>query len=159
RQYQVNVDPNRLRAYGIPISRVVEAVRGGNHEVGGRLMEFGGTEYMVRGRGYARSLRDFADIVLTASDDGSPIRIRAIGPAVLGPGLRRGVSDRDGAGDAASGIGIMRQGENPLAVLGRFQAKLRQTEPSLPEGVRVESVYDRSALIRRAIANLKSTLV
>ena len=98
RQYQVNVDPNRLQAYGIPISRVVEAVRGGNNDVGGRLVEFGGTEYMVRGRGYARSIQDFENIVLTASEDGTPIRVKDIGQVVVGPDLRRGVTDLDGNG-------------------------------------------------------------
>src|SRR5512135_570807 len=97
--YQVNVDPNRLRAYGMPITRVVEAVREGNAEVGGRLVEFGGTEYMVRGRGYARSVADFENIVLSASESGTPIRIRDIGQVVLGPDLRRGVSDLDGTGE------------------------------------------------------------
>src|ERR1700756_1922752 len=91
-QYQVNVDPNRLQAYGIPISRVVEAVRAGNNDVGGRLLELGGTEYMVRGRGYARSIHDFEDIVLVASESGTPIRVKDVGQVVLGPDLRRGVS-------------------------------------------------------------------
>src|SRR5512135_500905 len=99
RQYQVNVDPNRLQAYGIPINRVAEAVRQGNTEVGGRLIEFGGTEYNIRGRGYARSVADIENIVLTASEGGTPIRIRDIGQVVLGPDLRRGVSDLDGTGE------------------------------------------------------------
>ncbi|HSD65760.1 MAG TPA: efflux RND transporter permease subunit, partial [Vicinamibacteria bacterium] len=104
KQYQVNVDPNRLRAYGVPIQRVVEAVRGGNVEVGGRLVEFGGTEYMVRGRGYAQSVEDFEDIVVAGGETGSPIRVRDIGEVVLGPDLRRGVADLDGRGEAVSGI-------------------------------------------------------
>ena len=158
RQYQVNVDPNRLYAYGIPISKVVEAVRGGNREVGGRLIDFGGTEYMIRGRGYARSLHDFEEIVLASRDDGSSIRIKDIGQVVLGPDMRRGVADLDGAGEAVTGIVIMRQGENTLDVIQRVQAKLREIQPALPPGVRVEPVYDRSDLIRRAIDNLRSTL-
>src|SRR6266542_998602 len=117
RQYQVNVDPNRLQAYGLPISRVVDAVRGCNNDVGGRLIEFGGTEYMVRGRGYARSVGDLENIVLTASESGTPIRIKDVGQVVLGPDLRRGVSDLDGTGEAVSGIVIMRQGENALDVI------------------------------------------
>ena len=124
-QYQVNVDPLRLRAYGIPIGRVVEAVRGGNSEVGGRLIEFGGTEYMVRGHGYARSIQDFENIVLEASETGTPIRVKDVGQVVLGPDLRRGVSDLDGAGEAVSGIVIMRQGENALDVIDRVKAKLK----------------------------------
>ena len=103
RQYQVNVDPNRLKAYDIPISRVVEAVRAGNVEAGGKLIEFGGTEYMVRGRGYAKTLEDFGNIVLTASEDGSPIRVRDIGEVTLGPDYRRGVADLDGEGRCCFG--------------------------------------------------------
>jgi Cu(I)/Ag(I) efflux system membrane protein CusA/SilA len=159
RQYQVNVDPNRLQAYGIPIARVVEAVRGGNNDTGGRLIDFGGTEYMVRGRGYARSVKDIENIVLTASEGGSPIRIRDIGQVVPGPDLRRGVSDLDGKGEAVSGIVIMRQGENALDVIDRVKAKIRQIEPGLPKGVRIVPIYDRSDLIRRSIDNLKSTLL
>src|SRR5256885_945433 len=102
RQIQVNVDPNRLRAYGLPLGRVVDAVRGGNHEVGGRLLEIAGREYMVRGRGYARSLRDFGDIVLAVSDGGTPIRVRDVGQVVEGPSLRRGLADLDGRGEVVS---------------------------------------------------------
>ncbi|OGP73552.1 MAG: cation transporter [Deltaproteobacteria bacterium RBG_16_49_23] len=159
KQYQVNVDPNRLKAYGITISRVVEAVRRGNNEVGGRLIEFGGTEYMVRGRGYARSIRDFEDIVLTVSESGTPIRIKDIGQVVKGPDLRRGIADLDGEGEAVSGIVIMRQGQNALDVINRVKAKLKEIEPGLPSGVKVVPVYDRSDLILRSIKNLKSTLI
>ena len=159
RQYQVNLDPNRLQAYGISIGRVVEAVRGGNEEVGGRLIEFGGTEYMVRGRGYAKSVRDFENIVLTASETGTPIRIKDVGQVVFGPDLRRGVADLDGGGDAVSGIVVMRQGENALDVIARVKAKLKEIEPGLPAGVKVVPIYDRSDVILRAIDNLKSTLV
>ena len=158
-QYQVNLDPNRLQAYGIPISRVVEAVRSGNNDVGGRLVEFGGTEYMIRGRGYARSLQDFADIVLTASEEGTPIRVKDVGQVALGPDLRRGISDLDGQGEVVSGIVIMRQGENALDVIDRVKSKLREIEPGLPEGVKVVPIYDRSELIRRSIDNLRSTLI
>jgi copper/silver efflux system protein len=157
-QYQVNVDPLRLQAYGISISRVVEAVRGGNSEVGGRLIEFGGTEYMVRGRGYARSVHDFENIVLQASETGASIRIKDVGQVVLGPDIRRGVSDLDGTGEAVSGIVVMRQGENALDVIDRVKAKLKEIEPGLPAGVKVVPVYDRSQLIHRSIDNLKSTL-
>jgi Cu(I)/Ag(I) efflux system membrane protein CusA/SilA len=159
RQYQVNVDPNRLQAYGITISRVVQAVRGGNKDVGGRLIEFGGTEYMVRGRGYARSLEDFANIVLTASEDGTPIRLKDIGQVVTGPELRRGVCDLDGLGEVVSGIVIMRQGQNALEVIDRVKAKIREIEPGLPPGVRIVPIYDRSDLIHRAVDTLEATLV
>src|SRR6476659_5921233 len=158
-QYQVNVDPRRLQAYGISISRVVDAVRDGNSDVGGRLLEFGGTEYMVRGRGYARSVRDFENIVLLSNDKGTKIRVKDVGQVVLGPELRRGVSDLDGSGEVVSGIVIMRQGENALQVIDRVKAKLREIEPGLPAGAQVVPIYDRSDLVRRAISNLKSTLI
>jgi len=159
RQYQVNLDPNRLRQYGISIQRVVEAVRAGNAETGGRLIEFGGTEYMVRGRGYARSISDFENIALAVSDSGTPIRVKDVGQVVLGPDIRRGVADLDGTGDAVSGIVVMRQGENALQVIERVKAKLREIEPGLPSGVRVVPIYDRSALIHRSIDTLKSTVI
>ncbi len=157
RQYQVNLDPVRLQSYGIPIDRVVEAVRAGNDETGGRLIEFGGTEYMVRGRGYARSLEDFGNIALKTSDDGTPIRIRDVGEVVLGPDLRRGVADLDGNGEAVSGIVVMRSGENALDVIDRVKARLKEIEPGLPAGVKVVPVYDRSELIERAIGNVRET--
>src|SRR5512136_1115715 len=147
KQYQVNVDPNRLQAYGIAINRVVEAIRRGNTEAAGRLIEFGGTEYMIRGRGYARSIRDFENIVLVASDNGTPIRIKDIGQVVHGPDLRRGVAELDGKGEVVSGIVVMRQGQNALDVIERVKAKIREIEPGLPPGVKVMPVYDRSELI------------
>ena len=159
KQYQVLVDPNRLQAYGLGINQVVEAVRGGNLETGGRLIEFGSTEYMVRGRGYATSVADFENILLTTGADGTPIRVRDIGTVALGPDLRRGVADLDGQGEAVSGIVVMRQGQNALEVIDRVKERLRQIEPGLPEGVQVLPVYDRSTLILRAIATLKTTLV
>jgi Cu(I)/Ag(I) efflux system membrane protein CusA/SilA len=159
RQYQVNVDPNRLQTYNLSISQVVKAVAGGNQDVGGRLIEFGGTEYMVRGRGYAKSLQDFADIVLTASPDGTPIRVKDIGQVVMGPDLRRGVTDLDGTGEVVSGIIVMREGQNALDVISRVKAKIKAIEPGLPAGVEIVPIYDRSDLIQRAISNMKATLV
>ena len=158
RQFQVNVDPNRLQAYDLSIKQVAEAVRGGNVESGGRLIEFGGTEYMVRGRGYARSVKDFEDIVLT-SQNGTPIRVRDVGTVVVGPELRRGASDLDGTGEAVSGIVVMRYGQNALDVIDRVKAKIREIEPGLPHGVKIVPIYDRSDLILRAIGNLKTTLL
>ncbi len=158
RQYQVNVDPNRLQALNIPIMKVVEAVRKGNNDVGGRLVEFSGAEYMVRGRGYAKSVDDIGEIVLAASQNGVPIRIRDVGSVTLGPDLRRGVADWNGEGDVVGGIVVMRQSENALAVIDRVKQKLKDIEPGLPEGVRVLTAYDRSELIHRAIENLKDTL-
>ncbi len=159
KQYQVKVDPNRLQAYGIPINRVVDAVRAGNSDVGGRLIEFGGTEYMVRGLGYARSVRDIEDIVLVASDTGTPIRVKDIGQVAVGPDLRRGVADLDGTGDAVSGIVVMRQGENALDVIRRVKARIKEIEPGLPGGVKIVPIYDRSQLIERSIHDVTSTLM
>ena len=158
RQYQISLDPNRLQAYGVSVRRVVEAVRGGNVESGARLIEFGGTEYMVRGRGYARSIEDFAEIVVATSDAGSPIRIRDVGEVALGPDIRRGVTDLDGEGEAVSGIVVMRQGQNALEVIEAVKARLKEIEPGMPEGVRLIPVYDRSELIHRSIDTLRSTL-
>jgi Cu(I)/Ag(I) efflux system membrane protein CusA/SilA len=159
RQYQVKVDPNRLQAYNIPVMKVVEAVRKGNDDVGGRLIEFSGTEYMVRGRGYAKSVDDLASIVLGASQNGVPIRVKDIGNVVLGPDIRRGLADWNGTGDAVSGIIVMRQGENALDVIERVKKKLQDIEPGLPPGVKVVTAYDRSDLILRSIENLKGTLI
>ncbi|MCX6924848.1 MAG: CusA/CzcA family heavy metal efflux RND transporter, partial [Verrucomicrobia bacterium] len=158
KQFQVNLDPNRLTAFGVPVRRVVEAVRAGNIETGGRLLEFGGSEYMVRGRGYLHSLKDIEGLVLDYRN-GTPIHIRDVGEVVLGPDLRRGLADLDGAGETVSGIVVMRQGQNALEVIDRVKAKLREIEPGLPRGLKILPVYDRSDLIHRAINNLKSTLL
>ena len=159
KQYQVNVDPIRLQAYNIPISKVVEAVRGGNSETGGRLVEFGGTEYMIRGRGYLKSARDIENLGVSAGEDGTVIRVKDIGQVVLGPDLRRGVSDLDGQGEAVSGIVVMRQGENALEAINRVKARVREIEPGLPAGVKIVPIYDRSELIRKSIDILRSTLI
>jgi Cu(I)/Ag(I) efflux system membrane protein CusA/SilA len=159
RQYQVNVDPNRLQTYNIPIMKVVEAVRNGNNDVGGRLVEFSGAEYMVRGRGYAKSVDDIGNIVLASSPGGVPIRVWDVGDVVLGPDIRRGIADLNGEGDVVSGIVIMRQGQNALDVIDRVKAKLKEIEPGLPPGVKIVSTYDRSDLILRSIENLKGTLI
>jgi Cu(I)/Ag(I) efflux system membrane protein CusA/SilA len=159
RQYQVNLDPNKLQFYNLPISRVVEAVQGNNNDAGGRLVEFGGTEYMIRGRGYARTLQDFGNIALSVTESGSPIRIRDVGEVVLGPDLRRGIDDLNGTGEAVSGIIVMRQGQNALEVIKGIKKKIREIEPGLPKGVKIVPIYDRSDLINRAINNLKWTLI
>lgn len=158
RQFQVNLDPNRLRAYSIPVRRVVETLRAGNVESGGRLLEFGGTEYMVRGRGYVRSVKDLEDLVLD-NRNGTPIRVRDVAEVAIGPDLRRGVTDLDGTGEVVSGIVIMRHGQNALEVIDRVKARTHEIEPGLPHGVKIVPVYDRSDLIHRAIGNLKSTLI
>ena len=159
RQYQIELDPNKLRAYNMPLDKVVEAVRNGNQDVGGRLVEMSGAEYMVRGRGYARSTADLGDISLTASPTGVPVRVRDVGRVTLGPDLRRGVADLDGRGDAPGGIVVVRQGENALNVIERVKAKLEGLQAGLPKGVKVVSTYDRSELILRSIDTLKHTLI
>jgi copper/silver efflux system protein len=159
RQYQVNVDPIRLQAYNIPIGKVVSAVREGNNDVGGRLVEFTGREYMVRGRGYAKSTADLENVVLAASPSGVPVTVRDIGSVTLGPDLRRGVSDLDGRGEVVSGIIVMRQGENALRVIDRVKAKIKEIEPGLPPGVKLVTAYDRSELILASIDNLERTLI
>jgi Cu(I)/Ag(I) efflux system membrane protein CusA/SilA len=157
-QYQVNVDPNRLRSYGIPISRVADAVRAGNRETGARVLEFGGAEYMIRGRGYMQSQHDIEQTVI-ASVNGSPIRIRDVATVGIGPDMRRGASDLDGSGEVVSGIVVMRDGSNALDVIKRVKSRLKEIEPGLPGGVRVVPVYDRSELIRRSISNARVTLI
>jgi Cu(I)/Ag(I) efflux system membrane protein CusA/SilA len=159
RQYQVQVDPNRLQSYGIPMMRVVEAVRKGNNDAGGRLVEFSGAEYMVRGRGYANSAEDIGNIVLMANGAGAPVRVRDVGTVTLGPDMRRGLADWNAQGDAVSGIIVMRQGENALQVIDRVKARIREIEPGLPEGVRLITAYDRSELILSSIRHLRTTLI
>jgi Cu(I)/Ag(I) efflux system membrane protein CusA/SilA len=159
RQYQVQVDPNRLRTFNIPIGKVLEAVRAGNNDVGGRLVEMTGAEYMVRGRGYAKTTADIGEIVLARNADGVPVRVRDVGDVTLGPDLRRGIADLNGTGDVVAGIVVMRQGENALNVIDRVKAKLTELEPTLPPGVKVVTTYDRSELILRSIENLKQTLI
>ena len=159
RQYQVNVNPNALLAYKLPIDAVVEAIRRGNNDVGGRLVELAGREYMVRGRGYARSPADLEQIVVgTDERSGTPILVKDIGRVELGPDIRRGVADLDGTGDAVGGIVVMRYGENALQVIERVKAKLAEITPTLPPGVKLVTTYDRSELILRAITTLRRTL-
>ena len=159
RQYQIQIDPNKMAEYKIPLMKVVEAVRQSNNDVGGRLVEFASREYMVRGRGYARSVDDLRRIVVGGDPrSGVPITVRDIGQVVLGPDIRRGIADLDGKGDVVGGVVIMRSGENALRVIDRVKAKLEQIEPSLPPGVKIVSTYDRSELILRSIDTLKHTL-
>ena len=158
KQYQITVDPNRLAAYNIPIDQVIAAVKGSNNEVGGRLLEFAGTEFMVRGRGYAHSVADFEQIVVKVSPGGVPVLLKDVARVQLGPEIRRGISDLDGLGDHVGGIVVMRHGENALNVIERVKNKLYELEPSLPSGVEVVTTYDRSDLIRRAIDTLTHEL-
>ncbi len=158
-QYQVTVDPNRLRAYGLGIMQVTEAVRSSNEEVGGRLIEFSGKEYMVRGRGYLRSTKDLEQVVLKTDDRGTPVLLRDVAEVGLGPEIRRGVSDLNGLGDTVGGIVVMRHGENAREVIWRVRERLLEIEPSLPPGVRIVTTYDRSDLIQRSIDNLRHELL
>ena len=160
KQYQINVDPQLLLAYRVPLTDVIEAVRKGNNEVGGRLLEFSGTEFMVRGKGYVKSKEDIEKIVVrTNSKTGTPLLVRDVAHVVLGPDLRRGVADFNGEGNAVGGIVVMRQGENALNVIDRVKQRLRELKPSLPPGVQIVTAYDRSDLIRRSIDTLKHSLL
>jgi len=160
RQYQVNVDPNKLVAYNVPIDRVVEAIRTNNEDVGGRLVELSGREYMVRGRGYAQSVEDIENIgVGVDTKTGTPITIKQLGNVELGPDIRRGITDLDGKGDVVGGIVVMRYGENALKVINRVKDKLKEIEPTLPKGVKIITTYDRSDLILRSIDTLTQTLI
>jgi Cu(I)/Ag(I) efflux system membrane protein CusA/SilA len=158
RQYQVNLDPNKLEGFGIPISQVVQAVREGNSESSGRVMQFGETEYMVRGRGYATTLDDFREIVVATPKDGSSVRIKDLGTVSFGPDMRRGVADLDGTGEVVSGIVLLRSGENALSVIDRVKTKLREIEPALPPGVKVVPIYDRSELIHQTVSTARETI-
>ena len=150
RQYQVNVDPNRLAAYNIPIDRVIEAIRSGNNDVGGRLVEFSGREFMVRGRGYIKKVSDIEEIVVgTSKSGGTPILVKNLGTVTLGPDIRRGIAELDGKGEVVGGIVIMRYGENALKVIERVRAKLEEIKPTLPPGVEIVTTYDRGDLIER----------
>ncbi len=157
-QYQVTVDPDRLRAYGLSIMDVAEAVRKSNGEVGGRLLEIAGKEYMVRGRGYLKGARDLEQAVLRA-EQGTPVLLQDVARVVVGPEIRRGVADLDGRGDSVGGIVVMRQGENARAVIERLRARLREIEPGLPPGVKLVVTYDRAELIQHAIDNLEEKLL
>ncbi len=159
KQYQITVDPNRLAAHSIPLDDVVRRVRESNAEVGGRLIEWSGTEYMVRGRGYARSVQEFEDIVLKTDPLGVPVKLKDVALVTTGPDIRRGVSDLDGLGDVVGGIVVMRHGENAKNVIARVKKRLEELRPSLPEGVEVVTTYDRSDLIDRAIETLRHELI
>jgi Cu(I)/Ag(I) efflux system membrane protein CusA/SilA len=158
RQYNVVVDPVKLRSYGVPLSRVVDAIRASNRETGGRVVEMAEAEFMVRGRGYLTGTADLEQIVLKA-DGPTPVLMRDVARVELGPDERRGLSELDGEGEAVGGIALQRFGQNALDVIDNVKAKLHDIAGGLPEGVRIETVYDRSELIHRAIATLKSTLI
>ncbi|MCX5817668.1 MAG: CusA/CzcA family heavy metal efflux RND transporter [Proteobacteria bacterium] len=160
RQYQVTVDPSRLSAYNIPITKVMEAVRRSNLDVEGRVLELSGFEYMLRGKGYIKGVKDIEQISVGANTAGTPIYLKDIARVQLGPEIRRGIAELDGRGEVAGGIVVIRFGENVLNVIERVKEKLKKTiEPGLPEGVKIVVTYDRSDLIHRSIATLKEEIV
>ncbi|MBI3047834.1 MAG: efflux RND transporter permease subunit [Acidobacteria bacterium] len=159
KQYQVNLDPNKLAAYDLAVKDVVEAIRASNNDVEGRLLEFAGREYMVRGRGYLKSVADIEQVSLGATQAGTPIRVRDVADVRLGPDIRRGVAELDGKGEVVGGIVVMRFGENALNVIDRAKAKLRELQAALPEGVQIVPTYDRSWLIGESIKTLGDALV
>jgi len=158
KQYQVNLDPNKLRAYNIPLSTVIDKVRASTNEVGGRLLEMGGAQYMIRGLGYLRSLSDL-EAVPVATKNGTPILVRDLGTVSFGPDIREGVAEWQGEGETVAGIVIMRDGMNGLTVIDGVKKKLAETKSSLPPGVEVVSSYDRSGLIHASIETLQRDLL
>ncbi len=156
--YQVTVDPVKLRAYGIPLIKVAQAIRDSNRDVGGRVVEMAETEYMVRGKGYLRGKDDIGALVLKA-ERGTAVLVRDVAQVELVPDERRGIAELDGDGEVVAGIAMARHGQNSLEVIGNLKAKIAEIGPGLPEGVSIQPVYDRAELIERAIATLKTTLV
>ncbi len=156
--YQVTVDPVKLRAYGIPLARVAQVIRDSNRDVGGRVVEMAETEYMVRGKGYLRGSKDIGMLVVK-SENGTPVLVRDVARVELGPDERRGLTELNGEGEVVSGIAMARYGQNALEVIHNLKAKVEEVASGLPEGVKIETVYDRADLIHRAIDTLKTTLL
>jgi len=159
KQYQVEVDPNKLDAYNISIQKIKMAIQRSNNDVGGKLLEMGETEFMVRGLGYIKSMEDIKNISLGADENGTPILLGNVARVQIGPELRRGVAELNGQGETVGGIIVMRQGENALKVINEVKKKIKSLEPGLPKGVVIKPVYDRSSLIKRAIETLREKLV
>ena len=159
KQYQIVLDPARLRAYNIPHAKVIEAVQRSNQETGGSVLELGEAEYMVRASGYLKSLDDFRKIPLSASESGVPVRLGDVARVQVGPEMRRGIAELDGEGEVAGGVIVMRAGKNALETIDAVKAKIASLKGSLPPGVEIVPTYDRSNLIKRAVANLGEKLV
>ncbi|MDP1705446.1 MAG: efflux RND transporter permease subunit, partial [Sulfurimicrobium sp.] len=157
-QYQVTVDPRKLQAYGVHITQVSKVIRESNRDVGGRVIEMAEAEFMVRGKGYLRGKKDIEMLVIK-SERGIPVLLRDVARVELGPDERRGLSELNGEGEVVSGIAMARYGQNALDVIHNIKSKIAEVSSGLPEGVTIETVYDRSDLIERAIANLKTTLL
>ena len=159
RQYQIVLDPDKLRAYNIPHSKVIAAVQRANQETGGSVLELGEAEYMVRASGYLQSLDDFRKIPLTSTDAGVSVRLGDVARVQIGPEMRRGIADLNGEGEVAGGVIVMRSGKNALETIAAVKAKLEKLKSSLPPGVEIIPVYDRSNLIKRAVTNLEHKLI
>ncbi|MEE9187028.1 MAG: efflux RND transporter permease subunit, partial [Bacteroidota bacterium] len=159
KQYQIEIDPNKLLAYNIPIQKIIHAVRESNNDVGGRVLEISSTEFMVRGRGYIKSVGDLEEIALGTNENGTPIFLQNVANVHLGPDMRRGIAELDGKGEVVGGIVIMRYGENALRVIDRVKDKIVQVQSALPPGVEVVTTYDRSELIHRSIDTLTEKLL
>ncbi len=159
KQYQVNIDPVKLLSYKIPINRVIEAVSRSNRDVEGRLLEFSGREYMVRGRGYIKNVTDLENVVVAKNEHGTPVFLKDIATVQLGPEIRRGIAELDGRGEVVAGIVVIRFGENVLNVISRVKEKIKEIEPSLPKGVKIVVTYDRSDLIYRSIETLRDEII
>ena len=159
KEYQINVDPNKLSSYDIPLARVMAAVRESNNDVGGRVLEIAGHEQFIRGRGYVKSTGDLEKVVIGLGGGGVPIRVADVASVSLGPALMRGQADLNGEGVTVGGIVVMRYGENALDVIDRVKARVDALRESLPPGVEIVPVYDRSSLIERAIDTLRNTLI
>lgn len=159
RQYQITLDPTKVLAYRLNLNDIIDKVRMSNLDVGGRVVEFSGVEYMIRGRGYIKSTSDIEKIAVGVSASGTPILLREVASVGLGPDMRRGIAELDGQGEAVGGVVIMRYGEDATQVIARVKAKLKEIEPSLPQGVKIVSVYDRSDLIHEAIATAQDNLL
>ena len=159
RQYQVQIDPDKLRNYRIPLDKVVTAIQAANQETGGAVVELAEAEYMVRAHGYLESLDDFRNIPISVSDTGTPILLSDLARIQIGPELRRGVAELNGEGEVAGGVIVVRSGQNALQVIDAVKAKLQSLKKSLPAGVEIVTTYDRSQLIKRAIDNLSHKLL
>lgn len=159
KEYQVNIDPDRLASFHIPLRKVVEAIRRSNNDVGGRVLEIAGHEHFIRGRGYLQSKDDLRDVVIGVDANRIPIRLEQVANISLGPAMLRGLAELDGEGQTVGGIVVMRYGENALAVIERVKQRLEDVQAGLPEGVEVVTTYDRSNLIQRAIDTLTHTLI
>ena len=160
KQYQITVDPNRLIAYNIPITKVMDAVRKSNRDAEGRVLDFSGIEYMIRGRGYIKNLKDLEKVAVGTDGAGTPVYLKDVATIQLGPEIRRGLAELDGKGEVAGGIVVVRFGENVLNVIERVKEKIKSDlAPSLPKGVRIVATYDRSDLIQRSINTLKEEII